>query len=666
MRRALSSPVTVTVAIVALLLVSASIVYAVVSQVVRDVPATATIVAGVELDVDNIAVTYDAAGEVPVDVSRPLDFGTIPDFQDLRLWSPFLSPCIYVHNLSSRSDLGPATTLTVRVLSDSLGKIGGGVSLVSSETCEQAAHDAGTPLGESERTISPGKWFHARVLLHLDRAPDRGPFNFSVTFAGVGTALAEVAVDVVEADNTVLKASMRFPEPVMWEVQAPGGPYTQVGMPGIDVTGGGPDSSGQPDVCVDRRLAAVPHGSNGSRARVNIVGATPRVRQIIQDVNLYPVQPSPRDEEDVPGEGLDGEAALERFGDKPFARDAGAYGTDAFFPPDVVQVRHLGRMRDLDLIQVSVACSQYNPVTRELRLYASVDYELRFEDTAGYFLPERATSAFEPAAGTLYSAVLNRGAVMNHLDTARLPDYTCVGHEYLVITDPQFRGPADDLADWKNTKGISTTVVETGTGPGDAGTTRDEIQQYIRDQYNSCLVRPSYVLLLGDNVHIPVFNPTFAGVIAATDLDYALMDDDIMPDLAVGRMPVRSLVQAQTIVDKTIRYERTPPGDADFYESMSFASYFQCCAGFTSAGTDMRGYIETSEFIRNQMRRREDLHSRYSSIQAIPAIPPPPGTVTAQCCRLTWVRAAVSMERRDTGHNDAFNQGRFLIRAFRF
>ena len=448
MRRALSSPVTVTVAIVALLLVSASIVYAVVSQVVRDVPATATIVAGVELDVDNIAVTYDAAGEVPVDVSRPLDFGTIPDFQDLRLWSPFLSPCIYVHNLSSRSDLGPATTLTVRVLSDSLGKIGGGVSLVSSETCEQAAHDAGTPLGESERTISPGKWFHARVLLHLDRAPDRGPFNFSVTFAGVGTALAEVAVDVVEADNTVLKASMRFPEPVMWEVQAPGGPYTQVGMPGIDVTGGGPDSSGQPDVCVDRRLAAVPHGSNGSRARVNIVGATPRVRQIIQDVNLYPVQPSPRDEEDVPGEGLDGEAALERFGDKPFARDAGAYGTDAFFPPDVVQVRHLGRMRDLDLIQVSVACSQYNPVTRELRLYASVDYELRalgFTARA-YFLPERCLhfmkcskrldrEAFEQALGGWLQERGMKSVEAVAVDMGRrCPRHTHVlSHECLVV-----------------------------------------------------------------------------------------------------------------------------------------------------------------------------------------------------------------------------------------
>ena len=38
---------------------------------------------------------------------------------------------------------------------------------------------------------------------------------------------------------------------------------------------------------------------------------------------------------------------------------------------------HLGRMRDLDLIQVSVACSQYNPVTRELRLYERVDYEIQ-------------------------------------------------------------------------------------------------------------------------------------------------------------------------------------------------------------------------------------------------------------------------------------------------
>ena len=63
-------------------------------------------------------------------------------------------------------------------------------------------------------------------------------------------------------------------------------------------------------------------------------------------------------------------------------------------------------------------------------------------------------------------------------------------------------------------------------------------------------MRPSYVLLLGDAEQIPPFyRSTHYGDLAGTDLPYTTMDSDEFvptPDLAIGRMPVDTLAQAQT------------------------------------------------------------------------------------------------------------------------
>ncbi len=540
--------------------------------------------------------------------------------------SPFDSQCVYMHNRSDKQGLGPPTTLAVDVFSDDLGPVRGGLELAGGENCDDPEYPGADSLHDDQRTIGPGEMFRARVRMHLAHSPGEGPFGFAVTFVGVGTEDADpaiVAADVAESDNTHLMVNMRFPRPRLLTVQTHDGPHLRVAMPGLDTVAGEPGSSGQPETCVDRRLAAVPRGGPGGATQVSFLAPEPRLRGVLNDVDVYPVQETPVDltEEEL-------------FGDPPFVKDTKAYSTDAFFPRDVVQVVHLGRMTDLDLIQINVACSQYNPVTRELRVYEGVDYELQFQGGSGYFVTERANNPFEPSARSLYSVVLNQDAIFQYVDPTDLPTFACIGNEYLIITDPAFRDAADDLAAWKNTKGISTKVVETGSDAGDAGTTKEEIQQYIRDRYDGCIIRPSYVLLPGDDAEIPPSFRTYGTQTPATDLDYALMDDaDIMPDLAIGRIPVSTLTQAQTVVDKTIGYEKTPPADASFYDNISFASYFQCCqdpitfGGFelggveipetTIDGVDMRAYIETSELVRDHLTGEgytvERIYTTYNS-----------------------------------------------------
>jgi len=139
---------------------------------------------------------------------------------------------------------------------------------------------------------------------------------------------------------------------------------------------------------------------------------------------------------------------------------------------------------------------------------------------------------------------------------------------YLIITDPQFRSIVEPLADWKRAKGFH--VILTTTQEIDPVITSEKIQQYISRAYHESPNPPQYVLLVGD---VPDLSYTpgvpgwdYHGVVS--DLPYALIDgDDILPDLSIGRLSVRTADQAQTVIAKILHYEQTPytEGGTDWF-----------------------------------------------------------------------------------------------------
>ena len=86
---------------------------------------------------------------------------------------------------------------------------------------------------------------------------------------------------------------------------------------------------------------------------------------------------------------------------------------------------------------------------------------------------------------------------------------------------------------------------------------------------------PQYVLLVGDGhwnfkgygqatygVPDPIYMPPmlarvdpFQGEVDSTNLLAAIVGDDIMPDLMIGRFPVNNKQELDAIIDKTIAYE---------------------------------------------------------------------------------------------------------------
>ena len=145
------------------------------------------------------------------------------------------------------------------------------------------------------------------------------------------------------------------------------------------------------------------------------------------------------------------------------------------------------------------------------------------------------------------------------------------GVDYLVVTHPLFREQADRIAAEKTKGGHRAAVVETPSAydrfSGGFVEAR-AIQALVRHAARASGVL-RHVLLVGDDSFdpldysgrgVPSFVPSlFArdsgwGLVPSENL-YADLDDDGLPDVAIGRLPVRTAVEADAVADKIATQE---------------------------------------------------------------------------------------------------------------
>jgi Peptidase family C25 len=145
--------------------------------------------------------------------------------------------------------------------------------------------------------------------------------------------------------------------------------------------------------------------------------------------------------------------------------------------------------------------------------------------------------------------------------------------DYLVVGPRDFLAAAKPLTDSRQSQGLRTMAVAIEDvydqfGFGEAGT--DPVKAFIAYAYHFWQ-RPSprYVLLLGDatydpkdflqtgtkdRVPTPIAKTTY--IWTASDPSYALVNgDDLLPDLAIGRLPAANLAEAQVMVQKVLAFE---------------------------------------------------------------------------------------------------------------
>ncbi len=337
--------------------------------------------------------------------------------------------------------------------------------------------------------------------------------------ADLGFRLAGVEIEAVEADGSI---------------------YHSITPLGGDIELYGKTAEeGQPELPLYAHFIGIPDQSG---VNVEIISYS---YEIIDDYNIMPVQtPTIEGSDEI----------------LPFVKDNDFYNRNEFYPAELVELGEPVICRDLRMIQIVINPFQYNPVTRQLKVYTSIDYNVVFEGSDERNIKVRRTNQIAESFLPLYRSLVPNADEL-------LAAYEPVRGGYLIITPDAFADTAAVLGRWKHMKGydvviaIASEIDANGSSP-----TSEEVRIYIQGAYDTWDTPPAYICILGDHDGTyGVSDYPFGSY--ASDHQYACVDgDDIHPDIMVSRMSVSSLSQLRVAMHKALRFDRDPyMGDPDYY-----------------------------------------------------------------------------------------------------
>jgi len=319
--------------------------------------------------------------------------------------------------------------------------------------------------------------------------------------------------------------------------------YKTVGLPGGDkLVAGSIGEIGEPEIPSLTTFIAIP-----DQAGVTVT-ANYESYEIIDNIDLLPVQTP------MPEGGFDEPVA--------FARDINAYNQNVFYPEMLAEAGEPIIMRDVRMVQIAAYPVQYNPVTRQLKVYRDLSVDISYEGEVVNPKTTRADYISEAFLPLYRSMIANFDEYLSTLTT------TSVKRGGILIVTPNLSGylwknAMAEIANWKRKKGYDVALVTTDDiDHTDGRPTQTQIKNYLQTAYNTWDVPPEFVYLVGDE-DINVI-PDYPYSYYASDHQYACLDgSDYIPDVAVSRVSVDNLNELNTWIAKTLKYERNPDISVD-------------------------------------------------------------------------------------------------------
>lgn len=225
----------------------------------------------------------------------------------------------------------------------------------------------------------------------------------------------------------------------------------------------------------------------------------------------------------------------------PFIINDFFYSSNNTFMTVDIQVMDTFIVRGVKGIRLALMPFKYNPYRKQLQVLKSANIEIRYQ--AGQFRQKQAQSdTWEN---------IHKSIFVNHCSNLRAP----AAEKYLILTLPQYEDAIQYFANYKQSLGMDVSVHSLTQNQN----TPTSIKQIIQNYYDNIETRPDYILLVGDHPYLPAYS----GVLhedsidnPITDVPYAFLEgNDYYRDALIGRWPVHSSLDVQTITNKTIYME---------------------------------------------------------------------------------------------------------------
>lgn len=222
------------------------------------------------------------------------------------------------------------------------------------------------------------------------------------------------------------------------------------------------------------------------------------------------------------------------------------YSENKFYPENIASLRDPFILRDYRGQTIIANPFQYNPVTRVLRVYTDIVLRIKPINNNGYNIISRNgfPSRIDQDFSQLYQhAFLNT----TNFDYTPLSEYG----RMLIISHANYLAAMQPFVDWKNSMGIKTEIVDVAT----IGTTSAAIKNYVANYYTTNGL--TFLLLVGDAPQIPTNTTGSLG--GPSDVAYGyILGNDHNPEIIVGRFSAENVEHVNTMVQRTLEYEKQP------------------------------------------------------------------------------------------------------------
>lgn len=225
------------------------------------------------------------------------------------------------------------------------------------------------------------------------------------------------------------------------------------------------------------------------------------------------------------------------------------YQVNEFWPKTPVISRDPYILRDLRGLTVLFQPFSYNPQTRVLRVYHTIEVRVRNTGkSSGINILESPVKPLEQEFHEIYKDHFLNYDSEKLLKTSSYPNLSENGRMLIICHGPFLQEMASFVS-WKKQRGLKVDLVSTDT----TGVTAVDIKNYVSSFYQDSGL--TYLLLVGDHVQIPAAIDGFGNY---SDNHYGyLSGTDYYPEVFVGRFSAELPSHVATQVNRTIYYEKT-------------------------------------------------------------------------------------------------------------
>lgn len=252
------------------------------------------------------------------------------------------------------------------------------------------------------------------------------------------------------------------------------------------------------------------------------------------------------------------------------------YETNADYPGEVVMISPPTKMRGVDVIMIGISPLQYNPVTKQLRVYRDLRISVSFAGGNGHFGARGLRNQW-------FDCVLNDN-LLNHASLDRinydlydLRDDSLIGAEVYIVGKSGLISALDTLQNYRTADGWICQLVNYDTlSMGLEGLL---IYNYWMAYMYSDSFRAPVAVLIADDIEGGIISydysygmglePPANYVCKSDNYTYADLDQDpfAMPDLVVGRFCASSTTELTAIENRIMSFENNPPSSLAYYHN---------------------------------------------------------------------------------------------------